>query len=135
MGHKISGCEAAQTNSNTFLIKPGLPITINNDQTTTKFETKQNCTKTQQTLKLRPTTNTRDNTCVTQRAPHNSLDYTHSPKPPTMLYGYDTYDIYRASFECAQPPLISAGPIIIHPGSTAMQLGLTPEEMGEFLAD
>jgi hypothetical protein len=27
VGHKIGGCEAAQTNSNTFLIKLGLPIT------------------------------------------------------------------------------------------------------------
>ena len=28
MGHKIGGCEVAQTNSNTFLIGPGLPIAI-----------------------------------------------------------------------------------------------------------
>jgi len=27
MGQEISGCEVAQTNNNTFLIKPGSPIT------------------------------------------------------------------------------------------------------------
>jgi hypothetical protein len=27
VGQEIGGCEAAQTNNNTFLIKPGLPIT------------------------------------------------------------------------------------------------------------
>jgi len=51
-----------------------------------------------------------------------------------MLYGYDAYNIYQASFECAQPLPISAGPTI-HPGSVVAQLGLTPEEMENILAD
>jgi hypothetical protein len=51
-----------------------------------------------------------------------------------MPYVPDTYDLYLASSECAQPPPVSALPTI-HPGSTAAALGLTPEEMGEILAD
>jgi len=51
-----------------------------------------------------------------------------------MAYRYDVYDRYVAYFRSAQPPPVPAEPTI-HPGSAAVQLGVTPEEMGEILAD
>jgi hypothetical protein len=51
-----------------------------------------------------------------------------------MLYGYDAYDKWLAWARSAQPLSVSATPII-HPGSAAAQLGATPEEMQEILAD
>jgi hypothetical protein len=51
-----------------------------------------------------------------------------------MSYRYDAYDEWLAWARSAQPPPVPALPTI-HPDSAAAQLGLTPEEMGELLAD
>jgi len=51
-----------------------------------------------------------------------------------MLYIPNTYDLYLAYVRSTQPLPISAHPTI-HPGSAAARLGVTPEEMGEILAD
>jgi hypothetical protein len=51
-----------------------------------------------------------------------------------MSHGYNAYDEWLAWARSAQPPPVPALPII-HPGSAAAQLGVTPEEMEELLAD
>ena len=51
-----------------------------------------------------------------------------------MLYGYDAYDEWLAWARSTQPLPVSAAPTI-HPDSTAVQLGITPEEMGQILED
>ena len=51
-----------------------------------------------------------------------------------MSYGYDAYDEWLAWARSAQPPPVPAEPIIHH-GSAAAHLGLTPQEMREVLED